>query len=723
MSRQFDPELEDVLQDAELLRIAELLTAAETPEAPLDDAFRSGLRRQLMERAWEATEGKIPWWRRLASPPGLAWAGAAAGLLLIAAVVVSTATQQGSTGPFEIVIGSPQSDARAVPLQQPIMVAFNQAMDHRSTEAAVQIMPTTTVTFSWNVNTLYIQPTSGTLAPNTQYNVTIGPGAKTASNQPIPSAHTITFVTQPTATPSPAPTPTPRPNSLLTAQAQLAPLPQGAQYPAQWSADSSTVYFVGAGGSLDAVPAGGGDVKVLVNDGVSLPAISPAGDRIAYVRSGRIEILTIAGGATAELAVTPAPITLRWAKQTLIWAGSDGVYARGINGTSKLASIPTDSTPPVVSIAPDGTHAAFQSSGGLFLLDLASGRTTQVSGATSAAFLGWSPNGARLLYSINRTVVADLDGNAVSTLPAGDPSWSTSNEVLLGSDTDLFEVRPDGSGLTKLAEGTYHSPVWAPNGNEFTFIRGGALWSASAPPPPAHPSAVDQASAVATAFMQARLDGNGSKAGSYLDDAGKAAYSGGGPVLFPSSDAGFRRFYTLVAEPGSPPDLNVRIVVRLVFGHAKRDESQIEETLVLSRRQNTDPFLIHGAAASTSRDLAKGPEVVAVQVAPTEIKVTFDSDLVPGTVASGVLLQSDQLGPVKYLVSYAERTVTITGIQLEPGVAYRLVVLPEVLDVGTPPHHVASEYDLVLIGPGASVGDSNGRPVPPVPTAVSPSPR
>ena len=99
MSTRYDPELDDVLQDQELLRLGELLSSAVRPEPPLDDAFKSGLRRQLMHQAWEMGEGRPSLWKRAFAPPGMAWIGATAGLLLIASVVVFMATQPTSPIP------------------------------------------------------------------------------------------------------------------------------------------------------------------------------------------------------------------------------------------------------------------------------------------------------------------------------------------------------------------------------------------------------------------------------------------------------------------------------------------------------------------------------------------------------------------------------------------------------------------------------------------------
>src|SRR5579864_677961 len=135
MNGYHDPDLDDVLQDDELRRIATLLGSAQTPEPPLDDAYRTGLRRQLMQQAWSMTEGRQSWWRRAFAPPGLAWAGAAAGLVLIMSVVIYTSLQPGG-GVQQIVVQSPVDGDRSVALAQPILVKFNQPMDHPSTEAA-----------------------------------------------------------------------------------------------------------------------------------------------------------------------------------------------------------------------------------------------------------------------------------------------------------------------------------------------------------------------------------------------------------------------------------------------------------------------------------------------------------------------------------------------------------------------------------------------------------
>src|SRR5258708_17802831 len=145
MNARHDPELYEILQDERRGRLAGLLNSTRREEPPLDDAFRSGLRRQLMQQAWDMGEGRQSLWRRIFAPPGLAWVGATAGVILIATIVILNWTQQ--TGGFQqVFVQSPMDGSRSVALQQPILVSFNQPMDHPSTEAAVPILPPPNVT-------------------------------------------------------------------------------------------------------------------------------------------------------------------------------------------------------------------------------------------------------------------------------------------------------------------------------------------------------------------------------------------------------------------------------------------------------------------------------------------------------------------------------------------------------------------------------------------------
>jgi hypothetical protein len=467
-------------------------------------------------------------------------------------------------------------------------------------------------------------------------------------------------------------------------------------------------------------------VSVVAPDGVSSPAIAPAGDRLVYIRGGKIEVLTFAAGTTAELSLTPAPVLVGWATDKVVWAAADGVYTQGADGPSRLAALPATGVVSVISIAPDGAHAAYRQDQNLFLLDLTSAKSAQL-GQANAVFSGWSPGGSQVMFtgSDGNIAISDVQGNSVGVVPVGDASWSGQDAILLGSETDLYQAHPDGSNLTKLANGTYLLPTWAPNGTAFDFFRGGALWTASAPALPPLPSVLDQAAAVVNSFMQARQKGQADQAGALLDTNGKQAYASGGLNLVINGDPSFSRFYVLTqAVTGTQPDA-ATFVVRLVLTHGKLDVADYEETLTVVRDATTRQFLVDQAAAGAHRDLGKGAEVVGVVVATDSLQVTFDSDLDPGTVADAVHVLDSKGGQLDATTTYAKRTLTISGLDLKPGAQYKLVVLTTLRDfLG---HNIAAEYDLQLVGPVVKNkpdhknGGVTASPVP-VPPSASPSP-
>lgn len=723
---EFDPELADALErDPELMRIAGMLSSAQHPEPPLDDAFKASLRRRLMDQAWDSVEDKRAWWRGWFAPQRLAWASAAAVLLVAASVVLFTSGQ--NTGGFTqkvVTIGSDLNDRAEVPVQQAIPLRFNVPMDHQSTEAAVQVTPATAVAFSWNGDqVLYVTPTSGNLAPNTQYQVRVGPGAKAQDGTQTTQPQTVTFVTTSDTPPAPSPSPTPTPtnlNGLLTNVHQLSTdyPPGGTVYPVVWSSDSSTVYFVAGGGALESISVADGTKKTLVAGGVSLPAISQTTNQLAYVRGGKLEILDLTAGTTTEVAVDAAPTALAWVHDRLYWGSGTGVSRLGDNGPVKVADLPTPDAA-VVLIAPDGGHAVARVGDGLSIVDLGANKSASLCAASCAGALqGWSPDGSRLVIGGN---IYDNSGKAVSSIPPGDLSWSKAQEILLGSDTALFEVRPDGSDYTKLADGTYHLPVWAPDAQTFVYVRGGALNVATAPANKPAPPAVQQALTVVKAFMDARVKGETQRAQSFLDANGQAAYAGtpSGPVLIPQGDPSLKRYYVVLSEV-NPTDHSVRVGVRLVFAHNKVEQQGIDETLTLVRAQATDPYLIDNATSGPVLQFGKGPKVVAVKVTPTTVAVTFDSDLLSTSISS-VTLQDGQGAVIQASANYDDRTVTFTGLQLTPGAAYRLMVLPGIADFHN--NNAAAEYDLDFIGPAAPpvAGGTGTGPSPSPSPAVTPS--
>jgi len=311
-------------------------------------------------------------------------------------------------------------------------------------------------------------------------------------------------------------------------------------------------------------------------------------------------------------------------------------------------------------------------------------------------------------------IVADARGTTQATLPPGDASWSSQDAILLGGNTNLYQVRPDATNLTKLASGTYHTPLWAPNGTSFAFLRGGALWLGTAPALPPQPTALDEAATVVKSFMDARVSGASDLANTFLDDNGKKAYAGGALTLIVNGDPKLSRSYVLTQEVvGTDPD-TVRFVVRLVLTRGRIDVSDQEENLTLVRDATTRQFVIDQATAGAHHELGKGAEVVSVDIQPDTVEVTFDSDLDPGTVNDGVMIVDSKGKQLDATVSYANRTVTLSGLNLKEGLQYRIVVLTTVRDILG--QNIATQYGLDMLGPSTKKHGNNRNATTPSPS-------
>jgi hypothetical protein len=262
--------------------------------------------------------------------------------------------------------------------------------------------------------------------------------------------------------------------------------------------------------------------------------------------------------------------------------------------------------------------------------------------------------------------------------------------------------------------------VWAPDGVTFTYVRGGAIWSATTAPLPLEPPALDQAASVVSQFMNARIAKHGDQAQAFLDNKGKQAYSSSGLPLVITGDATFTRDYVVVQQMTDLQAQTARFVVRLVLSKGSLDVSEFEETLTLKRDDASQPFLIDQAGANSTRDLGKGAEVVSADVATGSMKVVFDSDLVADTVADGVVVLDANGKRVGSPSTYANRTVVITGLDLAPGASYKLVVLTSVQDVSG--RNVAAEYDLNVVGPAQASSPTAPSPEPSPEPTPSPSP-
>src|SRR5260370_16345659 len=114
----------------------------------------------------------------------------------------------------------------------------------------------------------------------------------------------------------------------------------------------------------------------------------------------------------------------------------------------KLISPPTASTSNALSFSAAGAPVAYTQDQSLYAFDIATGKGI-VLGLAGAQFLGWSPDATGLMYSTAQgVVIADVGGKTAATLPFGEPSWSSPDEILLGSDTHPWAVPPAGTART-----------------------------------------------------------------------------------------------------------------------------------------------------------------------------------------------------------------------------------------------------------------------------------
>ena len=369
----------------------------------------------------------------------------------------------------------------------------------------------------------------------------------------------------------------------------------------------------------------------------------------------------------------------------------------------KLAALPATGAVTVLSIAPDGTHAVYRQDHGLFLLDLAPRKSTQL-GQANAAFFGWSPDGTQVMYTSS-------DGNIASRIRRA-TVWASSRpgtragrartRSCSGATPTSTQARSGRlRASTKLASGTYHLPVWAPNGTAFTFFRGGASGPRSAPALPPPPTVLDQATASSTRSCRRDRQGQADQADALLDNNGKQAYASGG------AEPGDHRRSVLLAvlhpHPRAVTDTQpdtATFVVRLVLTHGKLDIADYEETLTVVRDAADQPV-----SSSTRRSPARTATSARVRrssgvvVAADSIQVTFDSDLDSGTVADAVPCSTPRASRSSEPRPTRTARSRSAGLALTPGAQYRLVVLPRCATCCG--HNVAAEYDLHLVGPVA----------------------
>ena len=212
-----------------------------------------------------------------------------------------------------------------------------------------------------------------------------------------------------------------------------------------WSPDGSAIAFTRSGNGIYIVDLTTGVERQLTSHNDQDPDWSPDGSDIVFDRYGRRGGLFVVNVATGEerRLVGDGVYKPQWSP-TGEWIAYDAgdIYIVRPDGTdlSNLSQNFYDAWHDELTWSPDGTRIAFtDDKPGLLIADITSGKRTRLKIGKRGSVTDpvWTPGGRRIVFSLGLAI--------------------------------LYSIRPDGTGLRRIAEG--RAPSMSPDGTRIAFMR------------------------------------------------------------------------------------------------------------------------------------------------------------------------------------------------------------------------------------------------------------
>ena len=149
--------------------------------------------------------------------------------------------------------------------------------------------------------------------------------------------------------------------------------------------------------------------------------------------------------------------------------------------------------------SPDGSKIAYASPGdilcppgrglrcsGLSIMNADGSGQHRVPNTDGGEYPTWSPDGERIAFNSNLSgdhvmYIVHIDGSHVVDLSGVGEGWQVDwspdgRSILFTSErdhpnhyTDIYVMRPDGSGVQRLTDARAYTPAWSPDGSRIVF--------------------------------------------------------------------------------------------------------------------------------------------------------------------------------------------------------------------------------------------------------------